>query len=140
LQEAPVAPTVRREITLPVERERAWALLTEPDELREWLADEVALEPEPGAPLRVEWAGGEIREGEVEEVEPERRLRFRWDDGATGVPSRVEWTLDDAPGGTRVTVVERPLVALELRGVPVPWTPWASRLTALARAAALVAA
>jgi uncharacterized protein YndB with AHSA1/START domain len=135
-----VAPTVRREIVLPVERERAWALLTEPAELREWLADEVELEPEPGTPLRVEWSGGEVREGEVEEVEPERRLRFRWDDGTTGVPSRVEWTLDDAPGGTRVTVVERPLVPLELRGIPVRWTPWAARLQALARTSALVAA
>ena len=62
---------VRREIVLPVERERAWELLTEPAELREWLADEVELEPEPGAPLRVDWADGEVREGEVEEVEPE---------------------------------------------------------------------
>ena len=116
--------TVRREIVLPVERERAWALLTEPAELREWLADEVELEPEAGAPLRVAWAGGEAREGVVEEVEEERRLRFRWDDDATGVPSRVEWTLDDAPGGTRVVVVERPLVPLELRGVAIPGTPW----------------
>jgi uncharacterized protein YndB with AHSA1/START domain len=135
-----VPPTVRREIVLPVERERAWALLTEPAELCAWLADDVALEPEPGAPLRVAWADGEVREGEVEEVEEERRLRFRWDDGATGVPSRVEWTLDDAPGGTRVTVEERPLVPLELRGVSIPWMPRAARLTGLARVAALVAA
>ena len=32
--------TVRREIVLPVERERAWELLTEPAELCEWLADD----------------------------------------------------------------------------------------------------
>src|SRR5215207_4449583 len=131
--------TVRREIVLPVERERAWALLTEPAELREWLADEVELEPEEGAPVRAIWrASGEEREGVVEEVEDRRRLRFRWDDGATGVPSRVEWTLDDAPGGTRVVVEERPLVPLELRGVPlVHWRPRAVGITALARAAAL---
>jgi uncharacterized protein YndB with AHSA1/START domain len=135
-----VPAVVHREIVLPVERERAWELLTEPAELREWLADDVELEPEPGAPLRVEWAGGEVREGEVEEVERERRLRFRWDDGTTGVSSRVEWTLDDAPGGTRVTVEERPLVPLELRGVPITWNPWSARLRALATAAALVAA
>jgi uncharacterized protein YndB with AHSA1/START domain len=129
--------TVRREIVLPVDRERAWALLTEESELREWLADEVDLEPEPGAPLRVAWAGGEAREGVVEEVEEERRLRFRWDDDATGVPSRVEWTLDDAPGGTRVVVEERPLAPLELRGVPLPWRARGTGITALARAAAL---
>jgi uncharacterized protein YndB with AHSA1/START domain len=137
LQEAPLS-TVRREIVLPVERERAWELLTEPSELREWLADDVDLEAEEGAPLRVAWATGEERAGVVEEVEERRRLRFRWDDDATGVPSRVEWTLDDAPGGTRVVVEERPLVPLELRGVGgVPWRARGAAITALARAAAL---
>jgi uncharacterized protein YndB with AHSA1/START domain len=135
LQEAPLS-TVRREIVLPVERERAWQLLTEPRELREWLADDVELEPEEGAPLRVAWATGEQRAGVVEEVEEQRRLRFRWDDDATGIPSRVEWTLDDAPGGTRVVVEERPLVPLELHGAPVAWRPRAVGITALARAAA----
>jgi uncharacterized protein YndB with AHSA1/START domain len=139
LQEAQLS-TVRREIVLPVERDRAWELLTEPGELREWLADDVELEPEEGAPLRVAWVGGEERAGFVEEVEEQRRLRFRWDDGATGVPSRVEWTLDDAPGGTRVVVEERPLVPLELRGVPIHWRARAVGTTALARAAALALA
>jgi uncharacterized protein YndB with AHSA1/START domain len=130
--------TVRREIVLPVERERAWALLTEPAELREWLADEVELEPEEGAPVRAVWAAdGEEREGVVEEVEDGRRLRFRWDDDATGIPSRVEWTLDDAPGGTRVIVEERPLVPLEVGGLPAYWRPRATATTALASAAAL---
>src|ERR687890_1477027 len=115
--------TVRREIVLPVDRERAWALLTEEAELREWLADEVDLEPEAGAPLRVAWSTGEAREGVVEEVESERRLRFRWDDDATGVPSRVEWTLDDAPGGTRGVVEERPPLPLEGSGVPIHLRP-----------------
>src|SRR5215203_3281099 len=86
LQEASV---VEKEIVLPVERERAWELMTEEPE--QWLADEVELEPEPGAPLRATWDGGEERTGVVEEVEPGRRLRFRWDDDATGIPSRVEW-------------------------------------------------
>ena len=129
--------TVRREIVLPVERERAWELLTEPAELSEWLADEVELVAEAGAPLRVEWADGETRDGVVEEVDELRRLRFRWDDDATGIPSRVEWTLDDAPGGTRVLVEERPLVPLELRGIPVAWRARGAGITALARAAML---
>jgi uncharacterized protein YndB with AHSA1/START domain len=73
----------------------------------------------------------------IEEVEAERLLRFRWDDGATGIPSRVEWTLDDHPDGTRVVVVERPLVPLEVAGVPLHWRPRATGTTALARAAAL---
>ena len=130
--------TVHREIVLPVERARAWALLTERAELEEWLADEVELEPEPGAPVRAAWHDdGVTREGVVEEVEQEERLRFRWDDDATGIPSRVEWTLHDAPGGTRVVVVERALVPVELPAAPVSWP---ARFTALAHAATLVAA
>ena len=67
-------PSVRREIVLPVEPERAWELMTEPAELEGWLADEVELEPEEGGDVRVAWDDGEQREGVVEEVEPERRL------------------------------------------------------------------
>ena len=129
-------PAVTREIVLPVERERAWELLTEPAELEEWLADEVELEPEEGAPLHVRWEGGEARDGVVEEVEEHRLLRFRWDDDATGIPSRVEWTLHDAPGGTRVRVVEVPLVPLEVRG----WRAAGTGITALARASMLARA
>ena len=129
--------TVRREIVLPVERERAWELLTEPAELAEWLADNVELVAEEGAPLRVEWANGDAREGVVEEVEELRRLRFRWDDDATGIPSRVEWTLEDAPGGIRVLVEERPLVPIELPG---GWRPRGVEITALARTAMLACA
>ena len=73
----------------------------------------------------------------IEEVEAERLLRFRWDDDATGIPSRVEWTLDDHPDGTRVVVAERPLVPLEVAGVPLHWRPRATGTMALARAAAL---
>jgi uncharacterized protein YndB with AHSA1/START domain len=121
-------PSVRREVVLPVPRDRAWELLTDPDELREWLDDDVEMDAE---------VGGEVRagdhEGVVECVEAGRRLAFRWDDG--GAPSHVEWTLDDHPGGTRVTVVER-------RPAPVVFTQpgvstWGPRLQALARASAL---
>jgi len=61
-------------------------------------------------------------------------------DDSTGVPSRVEWTLDDAPGGTRVVVEERPLVPLEVAGIPLHWRPRATGTLALARAAALALA
>ena len=93
-------PVVERDVVLPVPRERAWELITEPAELEEWLADEVDFEAEEGAPLRVTFEDGGEREGVVEAVEPEERVVFRWGD------SRVEWRLDDAPGGTRFTVTE----------------------------------
>jgi uncharacterized protein YndB with AHSA1/START domain len=109
---------VTREIVLPVPRERAWELVTEPDELREWLSDDVAFEAEEGAPLRAD-----KRDGVVELVDEEERIVFRWGD------SRVEWRLDDAPDGTRFTVTEHRF------GDDA--TVWGPRLTALASAAAL---
>jgi uncharacterized protein YndB with AHSA1/START domain len=127
--------SVRREVVLPVTRERAWELITEPAELEEWLADEIELEAEPGAEVRAAWSTGEERAGVVEEVEPERRLAFRWGDDED--PSRVEFRLEDAPGGTRLVVVEQRLRPLALGARPASWGP---RLQALAAVPARCAA
>src|SRR3954469_4122969 len=78
LQEPPM-PVVHPEAVLPVPRERAWELITEPAELEGWLADEVEFEPEEDAPLRV-IEGGETREGVVEQVGELERIGFRWGD------------------------------------------------------------
>jgi uncharacterized protein YndB with AHSA1/START domain len=106
-------PSVRREVLLPVDPERAWELITDPRELEGWLADEVVLEPEEGGEVRVEFADGEVREGVVEEVEEVRRLVFRWsgreEPGDAWSDSLVEWTLVSEPEGTRFVVVERSL-------------------------------
>src|SRR3954449_760619 len=98
-------PSVRREVVLPVEPERAWELITDPEELEGWLADDVELDPEEGGEVRVEWEDGERREGVVEEVDEGRRIVFTWGDE----PSRVVWTLDPVPEGTRFVVTERTL-------------------------------
>jgi uncharacterized protein YndB with AHSA1/START domain len=92
-------PVVNREVVHPVPRERAWELVTEPEELETWLAEDVEFSPEEGAPLRTE-DGGEVREGVVEHVESEERIVFTWGD------SIVEWRLDDHPDGTRFAVTE----------------------------------
>jgi uncharacterized protein YndB with AHSA1/START domain len=102
-------PAVRRAITLPVPRERAWRAVTE--ELDSWLADEVELEPHEGGVVTVRWNDGSERTGVVEEVAEERRLSFRWGDGESE-ESLVELTLDDVDEGTRVTVLEAPVRAL----------------------------
>ena len=119
-------PLVRREIVLPVPRDRAWELVCEPEE---WLAEEAGLDPEPGGEVHATWADGERREGVVDAVEPGELLRFRWWDGR-GEVSEVEWRLEDAVAGTRVVVVERALV-------PVAWGP---TLSGLRRASALALA
>ena len=106
---------VIREIVLPVPRERAWELVTEEDELREWLADDIEFEAEEGAPMRAD-----DRDGIVELVEDEERIVFSWGG------SRVEWRLDEVPGGTRFTVTEERHDSV-----------WGPKLTALASAAML---
>ena len=116
-------PVVNREVVLPVPRERAWELITEPSELEGWLADEVEFEAEEDARVRVAWDTGEAREGVVEEVCDGERIVFRWGD------SRVEWALSDDPGGTRFVVTEHRFAADTIT--------WGPRLLALSSASLL---
>jgi len=93
-------PTVQREITVPADRDTVWDALTDESLLGEWLADEVELDAVEGGAGRFD-----DREAIVEAVEEGRHLAWRWArPGEAG--SRVAFTLDDAPGGTRVVVVE----------------------------------
>lgn len=102
---------VRREVELSVDRAAAWS---EVCHLAGWVADEVDIELRAGAEGTFRWADGTRREAVVEEVEPGRRLAFTWR-GEDGESSLVELTLDDTTGGgTRLTVVEVPLVALRV--------------------------
>jgi uncharacterized protein YndB with AHSA1/START domain len=110
-------PVVNREIVLPVPRERAWELITEPSELEEWLGEDVEFEAEEDAPLRVD-----DREGVVEQVSDGERIVFRWGD------SRVEWILEDHPAGTRFLVTEHRFEADSIT--------WGPRLMALSAAVA----
>jgi uncharacterized protein YndB with AHSA1/START domain len=109
---------VTREIVLPVPRERAWELITEPAELEEWWADDVEFEPEEGAPMRAD-----ERDGVVELVDDEERIVFRWGE------SRVEWRLEDHPIGTRFVVTEHRFADDAF--------VWGPQLSALATVAAL---
>ena len=111
-------PVVNREIVLPVPRERAWELITEPSELEEWLGEDVEFEAEEDAPLRVD-----DQEGVVEQVRDGERIVFRWGD------SRVEWILEDHPAGTRFIVTEHRFGADSIT--------WGPRLMALSSASAL---
>jgi uncharacterized protein YndB with AHSA1/START domain len=115
-------PVVNREVVLPVDRERAWELITEPAELEEWLGEQVEFEATEDAPLRVR-EGDQTRDGVVEEVTEGERIVFRWGD------SRVEWRLEDAVSGTRFLVTEH-----RFTRDTVTWGP---KLMALSAASAL---
>jgi uncharacterized protein YndB with AHSA1/START domain len=105
------ALAVRREVILPVAREVAWRALSDADGLSGWLADEVELDIREGASGTMRWHGGEQRRVSVEEVKEHRRLALHWCEPG-GEPSLVELTLEDAAAGTRLTVIEVPLLTL----------------------------
>ena len=92
---------VRREVVLPVGRDEVWRALTDPERLAEWFANDVELDLRPGGAGVFRWGNGEERRAVVERVEPEERLELAWDDDA-----HVEFTLEDDPDGTLLTVVE----------------------------------
>ena len=106
---------VRREIVLPVDRERAWELVSELDG---WLADEADFALQPGAEGTVTFEDGSRRHVAVEEVEPLRRVVLCWwsheEDRAL-----VELTLDDVCEGTQLTVVELPMQTLHAIGTAI---------------------
>lgn len=105
------ANAVRRELTLPVDREVVWGALASAEGLSRWLGDEVDLEMREGAEGTISSEGGDVRQVTVEEICARRRLVLHWG-GPAGEPSLVELTLEDVAGGTRIVVVEVPLVAL----------------------------
>ncbi len=108
---------VSREITLPVDRERAWEAVTDLDR---WLTQAGSeLELEPGAEGELTLPGGETRWATIEEVRDGELLAFWWHAPDT-LATFVEVTLTDAVGGTRVVVVERGYA-----GQPVCGSPWA---------------
>jgi uncharacterized protein YndB with AHSA1/START domain len=68
--------------------------------LEEWFASDVELEPVPGGEGIFRWGDGEERHAVVEEVDPERRFAFTWEE------SRVVIDLEPTEDGTRLVVTE----------------------------------
>jgi len=96
-----------KDVVLPVDRDEAWAAVTEEEALEAWLAERVELELRPGGDASFTLAGGEERRGMVEEVAVGERLTFWWW-ASEGESSRVTFELTPAVGGTRVRVTETP--------------------------------
>lgn len=111
-----------REVVLPLDADEAWAAVTEPEALEEWLADDVELDLREGGEATFVLAGGEERHAVVEDVQPGERWTFWWwTEDAPG--SRVTVELAPAVSGTRVRVLETPVG---------PWASAAPRALALA--------
>jgi hypothetical protein len=96
---------VVREVELPCEVDEAWRHVADLG----WLGDSAEVDSVPGGEGWVR-DGDQTRYVVVEEVDESRRFVYRWA-SYTDAPSRVEIDLEPVAGGTRVSIVERPIEA-----------------------------
>ena len=110
---------VTREIVFPVPPDEVWEALTDPEQLEEWFANDVELDPTEGGEGVFRWDDGEERHATVVEATPAERLVLDWDDEGT-----VELTLEEIEEGTRLHVRESTpqfSTALELRALAMSY-------------------
>ena len=91
--------------------DKVWAALTTADGLGAWFGNEATIDLRPGGAARMTWTQeGFTAQMRVERVEEPTVFGFTW--GIFGLPEEdprrtyVEFTLEPAGAGTRLTVVE----------------------------------
>ncbi len=129
-----VLDRIERELVIAAPPERVWAALTQPEQLGAWFGTSAEVDLRPEGALTFTWeptdASGGARHTNpamIEVVDRPHRFVFRWRPfgGYETLPltegpfTRVEFTLDDHPQGTRLRVVESGFASLppELRRV-----------------------
>ena len=101
---------IQRTVAVAHPPEKVWAALTTADGLGAWFGNEATIDLRPGGAARMRWAEGFTAEMRVERVEEPTVFGFTWH--IYGLPqddprrTYVEFTLQPAGAGTRVTVVE----------------------------------
>jgi uncharacterized protein YndB with AHSA1/START domain len=106
---------IERSIFIRAPRARVWRAIADVGEFAAWFQVKAEGTLTPGERVRMttthpDYAGITFFVN-VQEIEPERRLSWRWQPGSEQVPeddptTLVEFTLAEEEGGTRVTVVE----------------------------------
>jgi len=103
---------IEREILIDAPPDVVWSVVTEPEQIRRWFADEAEIELRVGGGGQLKFnSSGDSYQLQVEAVEPPRRFAFRWVQPAGAVVREgssmlVEFTLHPEAGGTRLRVVE----------------------------------
>jgi uncharacterized protein YndB with AHSA1/START domain len=89
---------------------KVWAALTTAEGLGTWFGNAATIDLRPGGVAHMTWTGGEKASMRIERVEEPTVFGFTW--GISGLPdddprrTYVEFTLEPAGTGTRLTVVE----------------------------------
>jgi uncharacterized protein YndB with AHSA1/START domain len=104
---------IKHVVFYPVPREAVWVALTDRRALAEWLEPN-DFEPVVGHKFRFQTDPGACGSGlslcEVLEVDPPRKLVYSWQHVPSKPnkpmphPTRVTWTLEEVPGGTKLTL------------------------------------
>jgi uncharacterized protein YndB with AHSA1/START domain len=104
---------VERSVLLPAAPALVWESLTNEGDLSSWFGAEVQMDVRPRGRATFRWPDGLERGAVLEEIDPGRRLAFRWlpfawIDGQTRPvpPGRVEFLLEEEGEGTKLTVTE----------------------------------
>ena len=89
---------------------KVWAALTTADGLSAWFGNQAAIDLRPGGAASMKWDSGHTADMRVERVEEPVVFGFTWHVyGLTDDDPRrtyVEFTLEEAGAGTRLTMVE----------------------------------
>jgi uncharacterized protein YndB with AHSA1/START domain len=95
---------VRLEIRIDATPETVFALLTDPTQMKTWLAEIVEAEARPGGRFLISDPSGLTVEGTYLEVIPHRRVMFTWGgvEGLEPGQSTVEFVLEPDGAGTLV--------------------------------------
>jgi uncharacterized protein YndB with AHSA1/START domain len=106
---------ITRDVTVAASPAAVWDALTDPAELAAWFGAEAEVDLRVGGAIRFRWPDGSERRGLVIDLDPPRRLAFRWRElraGAAGLAAAdatvVAFTLVPDGDATRVTVTESP--------------------------------
>jgi uncharacterized protein YndB with AHSA1/START domain len=101
---------IERVVELKQSRDKVWAALTTAEGLAAWFGQKATIDLRPGGTASMSWDSGDIANMRVERVEEPSVFGFTWH--IYGLPeddprrTYVEFTLEQAGDGTRLTVVE----------------------------------
>ncbi|PSL19998.1 SRPBCC family protein [Shimia abyssi] len=105
--------TIRKSVFLAAPKSRVWDFLTKSDQLAKWFHPAQSdLKPGEDYLLTSQKDGDRMCWGSVQEMQPHDYMKWSFTVGPlNGVMTTVEWSLADAPGGTRLTLEHRGLPA-----------------------------
>lgn len=115
LEQTIVQNEIVREMIFKASRERVWRALTDPAEVSKWFSTQTEIDLTPGGKVSFYWKEhDDTCPGFVEAVEPMTRFAFKWKpflhiESAMQDESiylHVEYTLEDHPHGTKMTMRE----------------------------------